>query len=644
MVNPNPARSTMKTSNRIFSGVAGLALLLVILGAACLVIANLRIRADLTQERLFTLSRGSRDLVAKLDRDVTLKFYFSRSSAAVPIVFKNYARQVQDFLREYELAGRGRIVLEAYDPRPDSDEEEWAQKYGLLPQTLAPLMPPLYFGLVAVCEGREAAIPVLSPTTERTLEYDLSRVIARVAWPAKPVIGVMSPFNVLGADDDPMRRMMGGGRPPEPAWTAFGELKRDYTLRAVPVTAQQIAAEITTLILVHPKNLPETTLYALDQFVLRGGRLLACLDPFSIQDFRSSPDMSRMMGMNAPGGPGPSTLGKLLDAWGVGFDTEKVVADMRAITRLDGGQGRIDENPVVLSLTSKNALAADVLTAQIAQMILPFSGAFVDKTGGKLRFTPLLTSSDNACLVDAMSAQYGSAMLRNQLQPDGLRHALAVRLSGTFTTAFPDGPPAAAGDDAAEAAPPPQETPLTAGESAVVLIGDSDFLSDGWSVRATTLFFGYQSLEAINDNIALLVNAAEQLAGRGELIGIRSRGNSTRPFTVVDELEFEALMRWSETEKALQAKLDETRARLTSLQNQKQASQRLILSPEQEQAIARFQEEERKTNRQLKDLRRNLNADIENLGVRVKAVNLALMPALIVAASLARGLMRRRRS
>ncbi len=643
----------MKTIHRISSGVAGLALLLVILGAACVVIANLRLRADLTAERLFTLSRGSRDLVGKLDADVTLKFYFSKSSPGVPIQLKSYARQVQDFLHEYERAGKGRIVLEAYDPKPDSDEEEWAQKFGVAPQTLAPFAPPLYFGLVAVCNGREAALPVFSPATEQTLEYEISRLVARVAWPEKPVIGVMSGgLNALGDADDPMQMMMGRNRQnQQKPWAAFAELKRDYTVRAVDAAAEAIDDDITTLIVVHPKNLPEKTLFAIDQFVLRGGRLLACLDPFSIQDFRTSQAANPMMGMQGPGGPGPSTLGKLLDAWGVGFDTGKVVADIRAVTRLDGGNGRIDENPVVLSFTDANTDDDDILTARIGELIFPFAGAFKDNTAKELTFTPLVTSSDRACLVDAMAAQYGTAMLRNQISPDGLRHAVAVRLSGTFKTAFPDGAPKGGEEaedgnkdgEAKKAEEPAAPGHRTTGESAVVLVGDSDFLADGWSVRTATLFFGYQTTEAVNDNIALVANAAEQLAGRSELIAIRSRGRSTRPFTVVDKLELNAMERWSEQEKALQAKLNETRTRLTELQSQKQGNQRLILSPEQEQAIVRFRDEERKTNRELKNLRRTLNADIENLGIRLKAVNIALMPALIVIVSLARGLGGRRR-
>jgi ABC-type uncharacterized transport system involved in gliding motility auxiliary subunit len=636
----------MNTVKRISSGVAGLALLLVSLGAACMIIANLRLRADLTEERLFTLSRGSRDLVSTLDQDVTLKFYFSASSPDVPQMIKMYAHHVQDFLREYELAGKGRVIIETYDPKSDSDEEEWAQKFGVAPQTLSPFSPPFYFGLVAVCGGRENAIPAFSPATERTLEYEVSRLVARVAWPDKPVIGVMSPLNVLGADSDPMQRMMGRNRQAEPAWAVFGELQRDNTLRTVAPDADRIDDDITTLVLVHPKNLSDQTLFAIDQFVLRGGRLLACLDPFSIQDFRASQGQGMMMGMRGPGGPGPSTLGRLLDAWGVGFDPAKVLADMRAITKLDGGNGSIDENPVVLSLSAKNAAASDVLTAQIKQLILPFAGVFTDKQAQNITFTPLITSSDNACLVDTMSAQYGTAMLRNQLTSDGMRHALAVRLTGTFKTAFPDGAPADENPDptgAKKPADPSPKAPLTSGTGAVVLIGDSDFLADNWSVRTST-FLGYQTIEAINDNLALLANAVEQLAGRSELIAIRSRGNSARPFTVVDELEYQALKKWSETEKTLQFKLDETRARLAEMQKQKQGKQRAILTAEQEKAIATFQEDERSTNRQLKDLRRSLNADIENLGILIKSINIALMPGLIIVVSFARLWVRRRRS
>jgi ABC-type uncharacterized transport system involved in gliding motility auxiliary subunit len=634
----------MNTFKRISSGVAGLALLLVSLGAACVIITNLRIRADLTEERLFTLSRGSRELVSKLAQDVTLKFYFSTSSPDVPNMIKMYARQVQDFLREYELAGKGRIIIETYDPKSDSDEEEWAQKFGVAPQTLSPFAPPFYLGLVAVCGDRENAIPAFSPATERTLEYDVSRLIARVAWPEKPVIGVMSPFPVLGAGNDPMQRMMGRNRPAEPTWAVFGELQRDYTLRAVTPDAVRIDDDITTLVLVHPKNLSNQALFAIDQFVLRGGRLLACLDPFSIQDFRTSQAQGMMMGMQGPGGPGPSTLGKLLDAWGVGFDPGKVLADRRAITRLDGGNGSIDENPVVLSLSAKNVAASDVLTASIKQLILPFAGVFTDKVAQGITFTPLITSSDNACLVDAMSAQYGTAMLRNQLKSDGVKHAVAVRLAGTFITAFPEGAPADPPDPdgAKKPADLSPKAPLTSGTGAVVLIGDSDFLADNWSVRTSTIF-GYQNTEVINDNLALLANTVEQLAGRSELIAIRSRGNSTRPFTVVDELEYQALMKWSETEKGLQSKLDQTRARLSEMQKQKQGKQRTILTADQEKAIAAFQEEDRITKRQLKDLRRTLNADIENLGVRVKSINIALIPALIVGASFIRLFLRRRR-
>lgn len=636
----------MKTFNRISSGAAGLVFLLVILAAAYILIANFRIRADLTEEQLFTLSRGSRDLVGKLDQDVTLKFYFSKSSANVPIYLKNYARQVQDFLREYELAGKGRLILEAYDPKPDSDIEEWAQKFGVAPQTVAPFAPPLYFGLVAVCNGREAAIPVFSPTTERTLEYEVSRLIARAAWPEKPVIGVMSgTLNALGDADDPMQKMMGRNQQQQQKpWAVFAELKRDYAVRAVNTASDTIDNDITTLILVHPKNLTEQTLFAIDQFVLRGGRLLACLDPFSIQDFRTAQGAANpMMGMQGPDAPGPSTLGKLLDAWGVGFDTAKVLADTRAITRLDGGNGQIDENPVVLSFTSQNT-TDDVLTAQLNQLIFPFAGTFTDNTTKDLTFTPLITSSEKAGKVDTMVAQYGTAMLRGQLSIDGLKHPVAIRLAGTFKTAFPDGAPAAAqDDDAAAKAEQPKVEGLTTGQSTVVLVGDSDFLADGWSVRNVTLFFGYQATEAVNDNIALLANAAEQLSGRSELIAVRSRGNSTRPFTVVDRLESKALEQWSEKEKALQAKLNETRTRIQQLQSQQQGKQQLILSPDQEQAITGFREEERKTNRALKNLRRDLNADIENLGIHVKVVNIAMMPALIVLVSLVRGLGRRRR-
>ena len=623
--------------SRFGTGLAGLLVLLVIIGAANLIIANLRLRVDLTAERLYTLSTGSKQVLAKLENDVTLKFYFSSSSAEMPMGLKTYANQVQDLLKEYELAGKGRVALEAYDPKPDSDSEEWAQRYGIEPQQTNPFGQPVYFGLVAVCGETEAVIPGFNPRTEATLEYDITRLITRVAWPEKPVIGVLSSLSVLGAPQNPM--MMMRRQQQDQGWTAFRELRKDYTVREIQADVEAIDADVKALIVVHPKNLEDKALFAIDQFVLRGGRLIVCVDPFNIADFEANQQQNPMMMQMGGGQAGPSTLGKLFDAWGVTFDTAKIVADLSAATKLNSGNGRVEDNPAFLSLGTANMAKDDLLTAQLSQVMLPFAGALSANTPKEITFTPLITTStDNACLVDQMNAQFGMSAMRAQLKPDGAQRTLAARLQGTFKTAFPDG---LSTNGTAAAATNAAPAHLTSGTSTVMLFGDADFLNDRFCVQVMNSLFG-QVAQPINDNLTLFGNTVEQFAGREELIGVRSRGQFNRPFVKVDQLEVKAMKKWQAEEERLEAALQETQQRLADLQQKKSGNERLILSKEQQSELEQFRKTQAETRKQLKEVRKSLNKDIERLGLSLKVVNIALLPLLVIGFGLFRGLRRRK--
>lgn len=626
-----------KAFSRIGTGAAGLALLLVIIGAANLIVSNLRLRIDLTGERLYTLSNGSRQVLGKLENDVVLKFYFSASSPEMPMGLKTYANQVQDLLKEYELAGKGRVTLEAYDPKPDTDAEEWAQRYGIEPQQTNPFGQPVYFGLVAVCGESEQVLPGFNPRTEATLEYDVTRLITRVAWPEKPVIGVMSSLSVLGAPQNPMM-MMQRRQPRDEGWTAFRELRKDYTVREVKTDAEEIDADIKALIVIHPKDLSDKALFAIDQFVLRGGRLVACVDPFSIADFEANQQQNPMMMQMGGGQAGPSTLGKLFDTWGVAFDTSKIVADLSAATKLNAGGGRVEDNPAFLSLGQANMAKGDLLTAQLSSVMMPFAGALSANTSKDLTFTPLITTStDNACLVDQMNAQFGMAAMRSQLKPDGAQRVLAARLQGTFKTAFPNGPEPA---DGAETNAVPGL--LTSGASTVMVFGDTDFLNDRFCVQVMNTLFGAIA-QPINDNLTLFGNTVEQLAGREELIGVRSRGQFNRPFAKVDALEAKAMKQWQAEEERLEAALQETQQRLSELQQKKTGNERLILSREQQAELEQFRKTQAETRKQLKDVRKSLNREIERLGLTLKVVNIALVPLFVIAFGIYRGTRRKKR-
>ena len=611
-------------------GVVGLVAIAVIAVAADVILAKATIRCDCTADNLYTLSKGSKAVLGKLDKDVSLKFYFSSSSKEMPMAVKTYAQEVENLLKEYERASGGRLVVERFDPTPDSEEEEWAQRYGIEPQQVNPFGSPVYFGVVAVCGDRTEALAAMTQRTEATLEYDLTRLVTRVVWPERPVIGVMTSLDgVLGGEMNPM--MMQMGRRPPRGWIAFSELAKDYTVKPVATDVEKIDDDVKTLVLLHAKNLSDKTLYAIDQFVLRGGRLIACTDPMSDVEMKSGQDR-QMMGM---GGDGPSTLGKLFDAWGVKFDETKITCDLSAATKLNVGRGGVIDVPAFLTLKPENMEKSDMLVSRITQVMMPFAGAFSfdgSKAGG-LSFTPVITTSkENSSATDKMSLMSGMGSPTSAAVPDGESRVVAARLEGQFKTAFPKGPDGT--NDVSKA--------LAEGKGRVMLFADSDFLADNWCVDVQQ-FFGQIIVRPFNDNLALFSNVIEQFAGREELIGLRSRGASNRPFEVVDKLEAEAMRQWQQREAEFQEELNNTIRDIASMKSEKVGNGRIILSKEQQERLVELEKKKVDTRRKLKDVKKELTAGIVSLGTTLKWINIALMPFLVMLFGLARGFIRRRR-
>lgn len=364
------------------------------------------------------------------------------------------------------------------------------------------------------------------------------------------------------------------------------------------------------------------------------------VDPFSIADMEGQPQQN-MFGI---GQDTSSDLPELFKAWGVKYDKGQVLADQRAITRVRGQGNRIEESPVLLSFSQSNIDRKDALTAQLEQILLPFAGILEDETGEGLSFTPLLVSSESSGTVDGVSARFGGQAIRSSLKTKGVAVTVAARLKGTFKTAFPDGAPAADGSDEdeekEEIVQPANH--LTTGESTVIVIADADMMSDRFCVQAMN-FFGTTAHQPINDNINLLANAAEQLVGSQDLIGIRSRGRFARPFDRVVALEEKARSMWQSEEDQLQERLQTAQRKINDLQAQKDESQRFILSPAQQQEIKKFRAEEIEIKHRLKQVRKSLRSDIERLGIQVKVANIALMPFLVTLGGISYGLRRRRR-
>lgn len=615
-------------------GAAGALIVLAILIALNAVVGALRIRKDMTAERLYTLSGGTRTFLAGLDRTVTLKLFFSQSNENLPIPLKQYAQRVTDLLREYEAHGRGRVVLETYDPRPDSDEEEWAQRYGLAGQTLDMLgmQPDLYFGLVAVSGTREAALPFLAPATEPQLEYLCTRLIHEVTRAGRPKVGVLSSLRVMG---DPR---MPFGMPPGQSgagWQALAELGRQCELVPLNNELDRVADDIETLLVIHPKELSDRALFAIDQFVLRGGKLLAFVDPLCMTDRDAGLTPSSPYGE----GPAASDLNKLTKAWGYELVPGQVVADVEAASYVTfGGQGS-ERLPTWLTLRPDHIHREEIVTGSLKSLMMPFAGAFKGEPAEGLSAVTLVHTSDDAALLPSFQATQAGVEKMRLAKPEG-QLALALRLKGTFKTAFPDGAPVEGTNTAAEAAGILKESQK---DGVVVLVADVDMLYDRYALRELN-FFGQTVYQPVNDNLSFALNLTEELTGSEALIGLRSRGAVDRPFDRVIALESRAQQRWQEEELKLVARLREAQARLDELQRAKGEDQQYILSPEQKREIESFRQQRFETQRQLKEVRKNLRRDIERLGTSLKVINMAAMPALVAVYGLVHGWRRRRKA
>ena len=623
-----------KTVAGVGRGAVALLALFVILAAANVITRNLRLRVDFTEEKLYSLSAGTRHMLSNLDEPVTLKLFFNSSNPRVPSGLRTYARQVEDLLTEYRIAGKGNLIVQKLDPKPDSDEEEWARKYGIAGQAVEMFGSPLYFGLVASAGNAEAVLPGLDPRMQQMLEFNISRMIHQVTHPEKKVIGVISSLPVLGSPA-PMMPGMPMMQPPQPAWIAFQELRKDYNVQMIEAPEDGIPSSVDVLVVAHPKDLTPRAQFAIDQHVLRGGRAVVLVDPISIADQESGASA------NPYGMPQlDSDLAPLLKAWGVGYTPATVLADFKAATPMRTPDGGIENNPTVVTYTTDAFDKNSIMTAGLQTIRAAFAGSLQDQTGGKLTVTPLITASSQSGSVPPMAARQGGRGVRESFTPAPEPRHLALQLTGTFQTAFPDGRPASADAESTADEPAPTDA-LTSGESSVIVIADIDLLFNAICVEAVN-FFGQTVHRPLNDNLAFFANVIDGLAGGSDLISIRSRQGFSRPFTRVDEIEAAAVNRWREQEAQLEARLREAQQQINQLQAGKTEDQRFILSDSQRTTIARFQQQEFEVKQQLKDVRKNLRRDIERLGFKVKVINIALIPLLVGIGGIAYGLRRKR--
>jgi ABC-type uncharacterized transport system involved in gliding motility auxiliary subunit len=592
------------------------------------------------------LSQGTRRTLAKIDEPITLRFYYSsRLSDEVPS-YGVYAQRVRELLDQYVAAAHGKLRLEVYNPQPFSDTEDRAVAFGLQGVPLDAAGEQVYFGLAATnSTDDQQVIAFFQPERERFLEYDLTKLVHSLAFPKKTVVGLIS---TLPLEGDMMAMMR--GRPAEPM-AVMEQLNQLDTVKPLGANIDAIPPDIDVLMLVHPQNLSEKTLYAIDQFVVRGGKALVFVDPLS------ELQASHPSQLNPPGSPSASNLERLFKSWGFEVPPNVVAGDRRDAQRVGVPSAR-GTRPVDyvawLNLKADNLNRQDMITADLSHINMASSGIIEPLADGKTTVEPLITTSLDSTKIPAekLTGLPDVAGLLAEFNPDNKRYILAAHVTGTAESGFPDGPPKPAEPAKPEAKegeadqPPKRPEGEFLKQSAqpinIVVVADSDMLDDKFWLQKQE-FFGQRVLVPTANNGDFVANAIEVLAGGDDLVGLRTRGTSARPFDVVDRIQAKAQARYSAEEHELQAKLKDTQTKLEGLTGKDQGSAATTLSAEQTKAIEGFRADIVQTRRQLRDVQAALRSDIQRMKAGLEFLNIALIPIIVAAVAIVLGALRLRR-
>ena len=615
------------TGRRLLTG-SNLVVLAVLFVAAVLLSGLLLrgARLDLTQNRLYTLSDGTKHIIDGIDEPIHLYFFYSQTTARAVPGLDTYATRVRELLEEIAARSHGKVILETVDPLPFSEAEDRAAGYGLTAVPVGAGGDSLYFGLAGTnATDGQVSIPIFQPDKETFLEYDVAKLMSSLATDKRPVVGILSSLD-MGPGFDAQTRSVRNG------WVIDDQLRQLFDVRKVDPGIGMIDDAIDLLVLVHPKNLSDDALYAVDQFVLRGGHVMVFVDPDAEAE-AVAPDTdpsTAMMQSRA------SDLPRLFKAWGVHYDPSRVVLDANlALHTQSSADARPERHLAVLGLRQPNMNQDDVISAQLESVNLSTSGYFELAEGATTKMESLAQSSDNASTVasDRLRFLPDPSSLFNDFTPTGTRYVLAARLTGPVKSAFPEHK-----EDGHLAE--------SKGDVNIVLFADTDMLNDRLWVQVQN-FFGQRIYNAFANNGDFVINAVDNLIGSSDLIAVRTRATSARPFTTVETLKRQADDRFRSKEQELQAELTQTEQKLQELESSKGEGSEAILSDEQRAEIERFRSEKLRVRKELRQVRRQLDADIETLGAKLKFINIIGVPLLVTLVAIGfawwRGRQRRQR-
>ncbi len=594
--------------------------------------SSLPVRLDLTAESIYSLSAGTKAMLGKIEEPVTLEFYASKDTGGLPIFYKNYCERVQEMIRQYVRASHGKLVLSVINPGPDTPEEERATAAGLTPMAATKGGEQFLFGLVAIQADQQKVIAALTPQREQFLEYDLSQLIYNVQQTEKRKLGLLTSLPLQGNGlDAQMMAMM--GQQPQLSQFVTSEWERSFQLIKVEASATNLPADLDVLAVIHPQNLTPKLQFAIDQFLLSGKPVFLCVDPSSLY-FKRQGRMHAMMSGNGPPPNVSSDLPVLLNAYGITYDSQQIVGDLENAAQFQAPTGVL-RNPVWLKLRRESFSDKALPTALLKSAVFIEAGSLTPQAGSTLTFTPLIQTSTQTGEIASMPLQLAQPEdIARQITPNG-KKTIAALVTGKFKSAFPDGAPK---DLVKPEAKPAGDTPIPAvpkaslkessNTSTLLIVADSDWLFDDYSVRKQEIF-GQTAVEPLNDNLAFASNSVEFLGGSQDLISIRGKGNSLRPFTVVRQMEIEAQKKYQERLTALDARLQQVQTKLTELRGKKNTGNRLVATPEMAKAIEDFQKQSTVMRAERREIRRSLREEIERLENRLLVINLLAAPLLL---------------
>lgn len=664
-------------------GTAGITALLVI---AIVIAVNflvgglgfLNARIDLTEDKLYTLSTGTRNILDRLsvDEPVTIRFYVSTEDRVMPPILKSHARTVQDLILEFQKAAKGKIILEKLAPNPNSEDEDKAREDDLQGMTVNQEGDNIYLGMAIQAASQKEVLPFLNPNEETALEYNISRAIQKVSATKKTIVGVMSGMPIMGSPMFPYQRQKG-----QEPWIMVQRLRMDYEVRDIPISSSTIDSDVSVLVIVHPSDITEAAEYAIDQYLLKGGKVIALVDPQSWIAQAYSGQPNPMTGQ--PGGQiNPSSdLTNLFKAWGVAYNKSSVVADVNYRTAMQGRQ-----NPTALRLPKEAFSKTDRVTSDLQTLLMMSAGSFdIEKKDG-IESATLVTSSEASEMIDTTEAEKLRRENLSSFTPSGKKQILAVRLSGKFKTAFPGGKPkgpaapkegGGAQEDAnapkaavpapastapapisVTAAPAAPAAPATApapeakkeepkpvddgtikestnAEGVVVLFSDADMLYDAFCVQQDPMTGG---LIATNSNLPLILNSVETLAGGGDLLQVRSRASTQRPFTKMDELREDVEEEYRPQLTERQAEMDKIAQEMGPLQVK---NGQLTVDPAQMKKIEELKAKQVQIQKDVRSIKKKQSKDIDYTESIITILNVFGVPLFVIAVGMMLALRRR---